>query len=138
MKKHWRTLEQGASTNSQVVVPIYEGADAWGQVELTFEPLFSFALVWAVFTSRFFTARFYFIYQFHRVLFFLGKMLKQLDPSQAIPDRVRTALDTMAEGLLVIDSKQNIVLSNLAFSSLSNEPAESLMGRRIERLSLAQ
>jgi hypothetical protein len=35
--------------------------------------------------------------------FYLGKVLRQLDPSQAIPGRVRTALDTMAEGLLILE-----------------------------------
>ncbi len=39
---------------------------------------------------------------------YLGKMLKQLDPSQAVPERVRSALDTMAEGLLVLDHKGQI------------------------------
>ena len=33
--------------------------------------------------------------------FYLGKALRHLDPSKAIPGRVRSALDTMAEGLLV-------------------------------------
>ena len=60
-------------------------------------------------------------------------MLKQLDPSQAVPDRVRSALDTMAEGLLVIDAKQNVVLANQAFTALVNESSESLIGRHIER-----
>ena len=65
-------------------------------------------------------------------------MLKQLDPSQAIPDRVRSALDTMAEGLLVIDAKQNVVLANQAFATLANEPAESLVGRQMARFPVVQ
>jgi hypothetical protein len=31
-------------------------------------------------------------------MIYLGKMLQNLDPSQAVPRRVRTALDTLAEG----------------------------------------
>lgn len=38
-QRHWQIFAQGKSTESQVVVPIFEGADEWGQVELRFEPL---------------------------------------------------------------------------------------------------
>jgi PAS domain S-box-containing protein len=43
---------------------------------------------------------------------------------------VRAALDTLAEGLLVIDKKQTIVLANQAFASLIGAPPESLLGRQ--------
>ena len=62
---------------------------------------------------------------------YLSRMLKLLDPSQAIPDRVRTAFDTLAEGVLVLDARQNIVLSNSAFAKIVNQPAEDLIGRQI-------
>lgn len=130
---NWQAMEQGFSTESQLVVPIWEGETEWGQIELRFqalkrtdffafffEPLTQFILFLSFFSFIF--------YQFY-----LGKMLKQLDPSQAIPDRVRSALDTMAEGLLVLDAKQNIVLANEAFSELVKERPEKLMGRNVGR-----
>jgi PAS domain S-box-containing protein len=43
---------------------------------------------------------------------------------------VRAALDTLAEGLLVIDKKQTIVLANQAFATLIGAPPESLLGRQ--------
>ena len=60
--------------------------------------------------------------------FYLGKMLRQLDPSQAIPSRVRSALDTMVEGLLVIDANEHIVLANQAFASTMGKTPEELIG----------
>ena len=54
---------------------------------------------------------------------YLGRMLRHLDPSHAVPARVRSALDTLAEGLLVIDKKQNIVLANQAFATLTGAHA---------------
>jgi len=55
-------------------------------------------------------------------------MLRHLDPSQAIPTRVRTALDTMVEGLLVIDAKENIVLANQAFAATVGKTPEEIIG----------
>jgi len=37
--------------------------------------------------------------------FYLGRTLKQLDPSSAVPGRVREALDGLAESLIVVDQK---------------------------------
>lgn len=133
-KQNWQTSEQGMSSESQVIVPIFEGDKEWGQVELAFEPLLPSAWYGSLLNPVFLLLGFMSLTSFILFYLYLGKMLKQLDPSQAIPDRVRSALDTMAEGLLVIDAKQNIVLANLAFSNLANESSEKLMGRSIDRL----
>ncbi|MDH3859787.1 MAG: ATP-binding protein, partial [Gammaproteobacteria bacterium] len=130
---YWQPLEQGKSTDSQVVVPIFEGSSEWGQVELRFEPLLPSTWYGEFMHPAFLLIGFISFTSFILFYFYLGKMLKQLDPSQAVPDRVRSALDTMAEGLLVIDAKQNVVLANLAFVTLANESADALIGRQIER-----
>jgi PAS domain S-box-containing protein len=131
--RYWQTLEQGKSTDSQVVVPIFEGSSEWGQVELRFEPLLPSTWYGEFMHPVFLLIGFVSFTSFILFYFYLGKMLKQLDPSQAVPDRVRSALDTMAEGLLVIDAKQNVVLANQAFVTLANESADALIGRQIER-----
>ena len=130
---HWQILEQGKSIDSQVVVPIFEGSEEWGQVELRFEPLLPVTWYSWFLHPVFLLLGFISFSSFILFYFYLGKMLKQLDPSQAIPDRVRSALDTMAEGLLVIDAKQNVVLANEAFATLAQEPAKSLIGRQVVR-----
>ena len=113
---------------SKVEVPVWSGDKEWGKVELHFkreiknvfqkfltDPLMQYILL---------------VSSLSFIVFFLylGRMLKVLDPSQAIPDRVRSALDTMAEGLLVIDAKNNIVLANKAFSALVDRPQSVLVG----------
>ena len=62
--------------------------------------------------------------------FYLGKVLRQLDPSKAIPGRVRSALDTLAGGLLVLDHKEQIVLANKSFAALLGKAPEDLLGYR--------
>jgi len=131
-REQWQTLEEDKSS-TRVTVPIYEGHDEWGRVELNFEPLLPAAWYGQLIHPLFLLLGYVSLTSFMVYYMYLGKMLKQLDPSQAIPDRVRSALDTMAEGLLVIDSRQNIVLANESFASLAGESAEALIGRQISR-----
>lgn len=121
-------------TDRQMSVPIYSDRKQWGSMELRFTPLYGSGL-WGFYQRPvvqfllFTSIILYLLYYFY-----LGRMLKQLDPSQAVPDRVRTALDTMAEGLLVLDRKSQIVLANKAFSDLLNMSSPSLMGYEVSRL----
>jgi signal transduction histidine kinase/DNA-binding response OmpR family regulator/HPt (histidine-containing phosphotransfer) domain-containing protein len=64
------------------------------------------------------------------VLFFiyLGFMLRQLNPSKTVPSRVRSALNSLTEGLLVLDVQGRIVLANEAFADAAGLPAGELMG----------
>jgi PAS domain S-box-containing protein len=130
--EQWQTLEEDKSS-AQVTVPIYEGHDEWGQIELNFEPLLTPAWYGQLMHPLFLLIGFVSLTSFLVYNLYLSKMLKQLDPSQAIPDRVRSALDTMAEGLLVIDAKQNVVLANESFALLVGESAEALIGRQMAR-----
>jgi PAS domain S-box-containing protein len=57
--------------------------------------------------------------------------LRHLDPSQAIPARVRSALDTIVEGLLIIDLRGRIMLANQAFANVVNERPDELIGRQV-------
>lgn len=130
----WDPKTQKHSTDTHVFVPIFAGQSLWGQIELRYQAIKGEGLsgYFNNSTVQFisFVAWLCFVFYY----FYLGKMLKNLDPSQAIPGRVRSALDTMAEGLLVIDNKQQIVLANRAFSSLLNCEPEKLMGRRVKDL----
>ena len=131
----WKEMTGEYSKNSQVRVPIWKGDRKWGQLELRFEALegkgaWSGALKNPMFQMVLFMGLAGFIVYY----FYLGKVLRQLDPSQAIPGRVRAALDTMAEGLLILDRKEQIVLANAAFSTMIDKAANSLLGYRAGEL----
>lgn len=49
--------------------------------------------------------------------------------TQVVPDRVRQALDTLAEGLLVLDGAGKIVLANENFLSINGFESEELIDR---------
>ena len=128
---HWRRVDTELSTDSQVQVPIWAGNSPWGSVELRFRPLNKEGWFGFLFDPLVLLITFVGLSSFFAFYFYLGKMLKHLDPSQAIPGRVRSALDTMAEGLLVLDNREQIVLANLAFGNLLGKAPDDLLGVKL-------
>jgi PAS domain S-box-containing protein len=131
----WKPTEGGYSTDSQVVVPILAGETLWGQIELRFESLGEPGVRGMFSDPRLKLIGFLCLVTFPLFYFYLARALKHLDPSQAVPTRVRTALDTMVEGLLVLDLDGHIVLANQAFADFVHETTEALMGREVSAFS---
>jgi PAS domain S-box-containing protein len=127
--KNWQDLPGSISVESQVQVPILAGQQNWGRLELRFKPLTASGWRGILEDPRIGLTGFMVICSFFAFYFYLGRVLRQLDPSRAVPARVRAAFDTMAEGLLVIDLKGYIVLANQAFASVVRKDAEKLTGR---------
>ena len=130
--EHWRATD--ASTAANVFVPITVGNSSWGTVEVAFqEPGPSGVLGWLQSPFVLFTA---FVTGVNALVFlvWLKRVLMHLDPSRVVPARVRSALDTLAEGLLVLDDAGRIVLANRAFASTVDQSAEDLQGRKASDL----
>lgn len=133
-EKFW-TLKPGErSTPTQIQVALFDGATRWGNVELQFDPLggsgkhFSFqgSFLWLiVFIS---------LSGFLAYRFFLQRALQELNPDAVIPDRVRKALDTLAEGLLVVDKNDTIIFANEAFAHKTGLQPERLVGKESSTL----
>jgi PAS domain S-box-containing protein len=125
---HWRPVADDRSTDTQILVPISANRERWGQLELKFKPtgtpsLLGMEMPWL------YLALYMLFGSLTAFYFYLGRVLRHLDPSQAVPGRVRAALDTLAEGLVVIDKKQSVVLANQAFASLLGTASEELLGK---------
>ncbi len=131
----WGKKGEGYSTDTDLQVPIWSGTEKWGQVELRYKPLAAPGIKGFFQNANVHLIAFIVFAGFIGFYLYLGKMLKQLDPSQAVPARVRSALDTIVEGLLVVDNKGQIVLSNIAFASLMSKSSEDLLGTRVSDLS---
>ncbi|MDJ0786717.1 MAG: ATP-binding protein [Myxococcota bacterium] len=135
------TFDPGAAAEGtvpgQYVVPIWSAGQRWGRVELRFVPARGAGVLGILGSPEARLVSFVGIACFVVFALYLGKMLKHLDPSQAVPPHVRSALDTLAEGLLVIDMKQQIVLANQAFATLVGHEPEALVGRRAQHLGWA-
>jgi signal transduction histidine kinase/DNA-binding response OmpR family regulator len=127
-KDLWEEMSGVNSTVSQLRVPIWTGTNEWGQLELRFVDSSS-TILWGFFNNSLVRIVFFIsILSFAVFYFYLGKVLRQLDPSQAIPGRVKAALDTMAEGLLILDRKEQVVLANKAFADIFSKEPNELLG----------
>ena len=67
--------------------------------------------------------------------FFIKHILRQLDPSGTIPTRVKTALDGLTQGVVMIDTTGKIVLANNSFCRTVGESVTSLIGSDLNTLS---
>lgn len=121
------------STESTMVLPILRGDEEWGKIALFFISGENKSLLKRLQDSRFALIAFCSLLGFLLFYLYLGKMLKALNPSQAVPGRVRSALDTLAEALIVIDGKSNVVLANKAFQNITGESAEALLGKKADQ-----
>lgn len=130
--------QQAASTSfsggSIVSVPLLRGDTEWGQMHFQFAVAKEVSWIDKLRQSSFSLMAFIGLISFPMFYFYLGKMLKELNPSTAVPARVRSALDTIAESLLVLDSRANVVLANAAFAELNGKPADDLLGIEADAL----
>lgn len=132
--KFWTPAAVGNSNDSQMFVPIATKNEPWGTVEVCFRPIRSAG--WRGFFEE----------PLMRVVMFvalagafgyyalLNRVLLQLNPSDVVPSRVRSALDTLTQGLVILDRRQRIVLANQAFCQTVGLASEKLIGREIGSL----
>lgn len=131
---HWDPTVEDRSTSSHVKVPIYGESGPWGVVEVAFVPLDS---IWAsVFRGGSIASVILFVALagFAAYWLFLKRALNELDPSSVVPDRVRAALDALAEGLVILDQSGRIVLANRAFERKLGTQRDLLVGSSLAAL----
>ena len=105
----------------------------WGKVQICFRPINGKGWAWwltapvrlilCLTLSTFLLSRLY-----------LKRVLHHLDPSSVIPDRVRSTLDTLAEGVLIVDANQQVVLANKAFADKCGRTRDELQGLQMAEL----
>ncbi len=130
----WKLDEQEQSRPEQITVPLSAQGQRWGRVEMAFaaddthpvlaffkEPLVQMLLFvgvagWLVFGL------------------YMRRALQHLDPASVVPERVQGAFDAMAEGVVVLDSRGRVMLSNKAFRGLHPQLAEVPTGGSLAAL----
>jgi PAS domain S-box-containing protein len=136
--EHWKMAGSDRSIETHVSVPLRNGAQKWGYVEVGFNPITQPG--WIGYLTGPWTRLFAFLLvaSFLSYMLYLKKMLQHLDPSQAVPNRVRSALDTFAEGLLVLDQRYRIMLANPVFAGWVGKRPDQLVGKAAASLSWLQ
>lgn len=132
--EQWGDYNSEKSTATNILVPIIKEGKTWRTVELKFAPLDYDKFPGNISSSIYKLALFILIFGFFAYLFFVLRTLKQLDPTAVVPERVNAAFDTLAEGVLILDEKEQIVLANKAFAEKLDRTPSSLLGIKASEL----
>jgi signal transduction histidine kinase/FixJ family two-component response regulator/HPt (histidine-containing phosphotransfer) domain-containing protein len=127
------------SSATHMYVPISLSDRPWGTVELRFRPTTQPAWLSVLGGPTYLLFIFMGGGAFLGTYFFLGRAVRRVDASKlkVVPDRVRDTLNTIAEGVLVLDNDQRIAMANDKFAGTLGQPARDLKGQPIAALSWA-
>lgn len=133
-EQSWKKADANKSTPTHVRVPILEDDKRWGTLEVVFKPLSAGGFIGWVKDPAITVILFFAIAGFIGYAFYLRKMLRHLDPSAVIPDRVKTMLNTLAEGVIVLDRDERVVLANDSFAATVGKSTLDLQGMKVSTL----
>lgn len=132
--QNWQDVPFDKSTLTHTQVPIFKNNSRWGTVEIRFSEEQG-SSIWAdIFSPFVLLASYVFLAGFIAYLFFMRRTLRHLDPSAVIPDRVKTALDALSEGVVLVDDKQQVVLANTAMVKKTGLDDASILGTALSSL----
>ena len=131
----WNVGETATRSGHDQRIALTSSGQLWGALEIRHHiegPRHWAAWLWggptkAVLLFSLLATALYFLY--------LRRVLQHLDPSAAVPDRVRSAFDALMEGVLIVDVQGRVLLVNKAFEAL--RPASqttALVGQNTDRL----
>ena len=119
---------------THVEVPVYDAeGEEWGTVEIAFEQISQKGIFGYLRNHAIRLLLFVGTLGFVVFYLYLDKMLKVMN-SKSVPQRVRTALNTLAGGLIVADANGDIVLANDAVSAWVGIQPEHLLGTAVDSL----
>lgn len=121
----------GSPSNS-VSIPLYVQSQPWGQVEFCFKaPSSILGLTAGSFPLL---AAFFAITTLTGVTAYLNVALRRTSGRDRAAERVQSMFDTVAEGVLILDKEQRIVLANQSFAAKIGADRDILAGRKIGEL----
>ena len=130
----WAAPESGRSTTDHMRIPVRSGRSHWGDIEITFAQAGSHGVAQWLRQPSVLLLAVVGIGGFLLFYAYLRRAMQYLDPSTAVPDRVRKAFDVLADGVMVLDAKGRIVLVNQSLRRLHPEAAGHMNGESPSQL----
>jgi len=128
----WHLQPGDASTLLNVRAPIIANGRPWGELQLIFNPTLPDSLLGWLHDPLLQGLALLAVLGWLSFQLYLRRVLRYLDPSAAVPERVRTAFDTLTEGVLVLDAECRVLLANKAFRQSHPRAANTLTGASID------
>lgn len=117
-------------STSTFFVPINQGGEKWGSLELVFREQAGLGGILkggSLYTILLFIG----VTGFLTYWLFLKRALSELDPSAVVPDQINAVLDTLSEGIVMLDRSGRVVLSNQSFRLKTDRLATEIIGRKL-------
>ena len=135
----WPNNLTSGSNDRCIEVPLArpENPD-WGHIELRFTPVMASGAFSGIRTRFYAFLLFASTTAFFAFRTFLRYAMKHLDPSRAVPQRVREALDILTEGLMIVGVNGRILLANNALADMTGRAPEEMMGMGADDLGFRQ
>ena len=133
-EQYWKGAEAKVSTPTHMRFPLIINSVTRANTEITFttlssetHPLFHIPtfVVLIIFVA---------ISGFVGFWLYIRRVLKHLDPSSVVPARVRNALNILAEGVLILDKREHIVLANTSILENLKKSEQILLGKKASSL----
>ena len=131
--RYWVDPPGRQSTMAHMQVPIHKASSPWAMLQISFKPIHLSP------EERWLTGAWPRFVAVVAVLTFIGALalmrrtLRQLDPSEVIPPRVKDALDSLTDSVVLVDRSGSIVLANEAFCRVSQQSLSSILGRPLSQ-----
>jgi diguanylate cyclase (GGDEF)-like protein len=125
----WRDPPAGMSTPTHMQVPLLNGDAPAGRIEIVFRPLAGDSMIFGLQSKLLIFIGFIAVTGFAGYYFVLARALRELDPGRAVPDRVKAAFDTLAEGVMILDDEERMLMANRAFADKMLENSDPQLGR---------
>ncbi len=128
--QHW--VAEAGTNIQQMRVPVYRKGEHWGHLEVCFRGtggllgLNYWAPAWLLIVMI--------PACFIQFSIYLRKTLKQLNPSDRVPQHVQDAFDTLSVGLILLDESNRIVYGNTELAKSIEHDAADLDGLDASRL----
>ena len=133
---HWAGFAGDHSTPTHMTVGVARNDHPWGRVEVCWEPIPLTGRWHYIGGPMFPLFTFCALVGFVLSALYLRAVFRHVNMAEAkvVPDRVKTTLNTLVEGVLVLDRQQRIVLANTEFARAVGVAADQLQGKKVADL----
>lgn len=128
---NWEPLTDDESTPTQIQIPIYKGEEQFGMIEIYFAPVYPKTIAGFLGIHYIYFVLFMAAAMFIVTGVYLKRVLRHLDPSSVIPNRVKAVLDNLTESVVILDKDEQIIFGNEAFGKTVDEAENTFVGRKL-------
>lgn len=130
----WEGAAANKSTQTHVRIPISNGKERWGTVEIVFAPLDLGMSLLGIPLDLLLFSGFIGMSCFLGMFVILRRSLANLDITRSVPSRVQNAFDSLSDGIAVIDQKDTILLINQSLADILGNDGSVLVGNSLSDL----